>query len=42
MLNDKWFKTLICGEEGITRSHYCSLNSARDPPKRGRNNYHHI
>ncbi len=30
MLNDKWFKTLICGEEGITRSHYPSLNPARE------------
>ncbi len=31
MLNDEWFKTLICGEEGITRSHYPSLNPAHDP-----------
>jgi len=30
MLNDKWFKTLICGEEGITRSHYRSLSPARE------------
>jgi len=26
----------------VTRSHYPSLNPARDPPKRDRNNYHHI